>query len=277
MHTSERLPNDWRTISSAFRAAPPFTTFRSWILALVLLLPGPVLAAGFTCAPPATPDTPPSSRSELTELDEVIVSGSRATRRTRDLADWLKLLEGQYRYEGHVDLCGQGNAADQRPVTGKADCAGLYYDSDGSPPGSRSRLRGLYCVIDLRWPEARGEDGVPVIGGESTLSPAMVVYSLESDLPGIQFMQIDNKGMATHAKGQLTGDTLTTREPCGIPGACRKVTRITAQPGSEDISMLIDVEIDSRRVLRHALLLHRVSNIQVRAGNRRDLELVGER
>lgn len=270
MHRGKRLPRDGRTKFRAFRAAPPLRAFRSWILALALFLPVQVLAAGFTCPQRAIPDTPPSATSELAELGEVMVDGSRVARRIRGLGAWLKRLEGQYSYEGHVDLCGKSHAADQRPVTGKADCAALYHHSDTEPPTS------LYCVINVRWPQVRSEDGLPVMGGESDLSPAVVVYGVVPDLPGIQFMQIDNKGMVTHAQGKLVGDTLTAMEPCGMAGLCQRVTRITARPGSNEIAMLIDVEIDSQRVLHHAFLLRRVSNIQIRR-NWYDVQLVGER
>src|SRR5690606_34837667 len=116
----------------------------------------------------------------------------------------------------------------------------------------------------------------------SHLSPAITIYGVASDLPGIQSMQIDSKGIATHARGKLTGDTLTTTGSCGLTGSCKKVTRITARPDSQEIAMLIDVEIDARRVLRHAFLLHRVSNVQMRKTpngllTRDDLLLVGER
>lgn len=270
MHKDKRLPKDGRFGLRVFRAGSLFTAFRSWVLALTLLLPGSAFATGFTCTQPATPDAPPPILGELAALDEVLIDGSQPTRRTRDLGAWLKRLEGQYNYEGHVDLCGNGHAADQRPVTGKADCAALYHYSDTEPPTS------LYCVIDVRWPEERSENGVSMIGGASHLSPAVVVYGVVPDLPGIQFMQIDNKGVATHARGTLVGDTLTTKEPCGIRGLCQKVTQITARPDSKEIAMLIDVEIDSQRVLHHTFLLHRISNIQIRR-NWYDVQLIGER
>lgn len=235
-----------------------------------LLLPGPVLAAGFSCAQPDTADAPPFAGTQLAELDEVVVTPRQVVHRARDLGTWLKRLEGQYRYEGHVDLCGQGRAADQRPVVGEADCFSITRDPDNVP------LRGLYCVIDVRWPQVRDENGAVVMGGESRLSPAVAIYGVAPDLPGIQVMQLDNKGIATHAKGQLTGNTLITRASCGTPDDCQRVTRITAHPDSEDISMLIDMEIGSRRVLRHAFLLHRISNIQM-PPSKQNLRSVGAR
>lgn len=243
------------------------------MIGLVLLLPGPVLAAGFTCA---TPETVPSAKDQIVELDEVIVRPGKSVRGTRDLNAWLKRLEGQYRYEGYVDLCGQGHAADRRPVTGEADCVSLYEDFVRRPYVS------LYCVLDVRWPQVHSDNGVPGRGGEPDLSPAVVVYGVVPDLPGIQSMQIDGQGRTLHAQGRLVADTLTTRGSCGMSGACQATTRITSRPDSEEVAMVVDVEIESRRVLRHAFLLHRKSNMQLTRtpnGIRMRVELlsVGER
>lgn len=256
---------------NCFRAAGLVIAFRGCALASFFLLSGPALAAGFTCAQPDALDAPPPAKNQIPELDEVIVTPGKSVRRTRDLGAWLKRLEGQYTYEGHVDLCGNGNAADQRPVTGKADCASLY---DGHKV---ARTLSLYCMIDVRWPQVRDEDGMPVPGSEAGLSPALMVFGVVPDLPGIQFMQIDNKGMATHAQGSLTGDTLITRASCGSPGSCQQGTRITARRDSAGIFMLVDIETEAGRVLRQAFVLRRVSNVQMRPGRRQDLESVGER
>lgn len=110
----------------------------------------------------------------------------------------------------------------------------------------------------------------------------MITYGVKPDLPGIQFMQLDSKGIATHGSGKLTGDTLVASEPCGPRDTCRKVTRITARPESDEITMIVDIQIDSRREIRHSFLLHRLSNRQMRKTpndllTRDDLLLVGER
>jgi hypothetical protein len=246
MNRGDGLPNDGRNTGGELRAQLGFATvFRSCVLALSLLFSGPVLAAGFACTQAAaTKDAEAEKQGTPDELEEIVINGSKSTRRIRDLGAWLRHLEGQYSYEGYVDLCGKGNAAEQRSVTGKSDCVSLYETGT-------EQLLSLYCAINVRWPQVQGENGRAVIGGESNLSPAMVVYGVVPELPGIQFMQIDNKGMATHAQGKLAGDTLTTMGSCGMQGSCQLITRITAQPDSKDIVMLVDVEIDSRRSLPH--------------------------
>lgn len=220
--------------------------------ALALILSGPVLAAGFSCSPPSDS----ASRSGIEELQEVVVSAEQTATNTGDLQAWLRLLVGRYRYEGHVDLCGKGNPGDKRLVTGTADCIG-----SGSTPN-------VHCEINVRWPAARSESGAPVLGGESNLLPARVVYSLEARHSperqisrwGLMFMQVDSKGVPEWASGTLVGNTFLSREPCvGIPGTCEKITRITARPDSSEISMLVDIEVDGVRVLRQSFLLHRES------------------
>lgn len=266
MRAGDGLPSNDCGGARTSPSALHITVFTRWLLLLTLLLPGPAIAAGFTCSRQV--ESALASGSRFDELEEVVINGSKPTSRTKDLGAWLRLLEGQYSYEGYVDLCGNGNAAEQRPVTGKADCVSLYETST-------EPLLSLYCVVDVRWPQAQGENSTPVMGSEPSRSPAMVIYGVVPDLPGIQFMQIDNQGIATHAHGKLTGDTLTATESCELPGFCRKVTRITAIPG-KDIAMLVDFEIDSRRVLRHAFLLHRVSNIQLSRGPHNVMAVGGE-
>src|SRR5690606_29088755 len=87
------------------------------------------------------------------DLDEVLVSGARHTRKASEVIAWMRRLTGQFVYEGHVDLRGQDNPEDQRPVRGGAICVGFG-------PAS-----GVQCEIRVTWPEARGENGAPMLGG----------------------------------------------------------------------------------------------------------------
>lgn len=253
----DMLRDCWQTIAGKRFAAPQLGNgFRRLALVLALMLSGPVFAAGFTCAPPADS----GKKSALDELEEVVVTGEQVETDTKDLQAWLRLLVGKYTYEGYVDLCGKGNARDQRAVTGNSDCVGV-----GDTPN-------VHCTLNVRWPAARGENGAPVRGGVSNLLPASVIYSLENRyIPemqlnrwGLMFVQVDSKGVAEWASGTLVGDTFTSREPCvDIPGDCRKITRITARPGSNEITMLADIRINDERVLRQGFLLHRESKSPV--------------
>jgi hypothetical protein len=256
MYGAKGWLNGGRITDSRYMAAPRIATaFRRCVLTLALMLSGQVMAADFACAPPRES----GKNGTLDQLEEVVITGKEPTTRTKDLKAWLELLVGQYTYEGYVDLCGQGNARDQRPVTGKSDCI---------KPGSTPNVQ---CTVNVRWPATRWEGGRPVLGGVSSLLPAFVIYALENryipelkvDRLNLMFTQVDNKGVAEWASGTLVGDTFTSRAPCvGIPGACQKITRITARPDSKEISMLVDIEIDDQRVLRQAFLLHRESNLR---------------
>jgi hypothetical protein len=245
------------------------------LLLTVTLMPGPALAApsppsaavptaGLTCAQPVDPGPKgkKNKQNKKRKQDAPIVDavdGSLAVTDLKALREWLVLLAGRYSFSGYVDLCGQGHATDQRPVTGSADCI-----LSGPIPD-------VHCKVDADWPETRAEDGAPVLGGVSGLRQAQLVYSLENSGMraiqvrgwGIQFVQVDNKGKTDWASGVLVGDTFTAGELCvGIPGSCQKITRITARPGSNEISMLIEIQIDHQPVMRQAFLLHRRPNLQ---------------
>lgn len=253
---------------AAMRYGVPFARYA---LALLLLLSGPAFADGFTCAP----ITSSSEATALDELEEVVITGRDVKAGKKDLQAWLRRLAGNYTYEGHVDLCGRNNAKDQRPVTGNAVCVG----SISTPT--------VTCTINVKWPEARGENGRPVLGGTSHLLPALVSYSLEARhnsnpageaafrdlirtgipgfLPtgywGVIFTQVDNRGIVEWGSGMVLGDTFISKEPCvGVDtnGPCQKITRVTARPNSTGISMSVDINIDNQRVLRQVFLLHRL-------------------
>jgi hypothetical protein len=226
---------------------------RRMIIVLVLLVPVPVLAAGFTCAGP----TDSGKKGMLDDPKEVVVRVGDATLSGKDMQAWLRLLVGQYTYDGYVDLCGKGNTKDQRPVTGKADCI-----ASGSTPN-------IHCRVNVNWPPATKENGAPVLGGVSNLAPAEFVFSIETPRPpdfvgkaangwGLVLVQLDNSGNAEWASGVLVGNTFIARDLCvDIPGDCHKTTRVTVKPDSNEISMLVDIDINSQRVLHQSFLLHR--------------------
>lgn len=233
---------------------------RGWVLALAMSLGGPVFATGFGCPQPPALNAPPATARQLALVDRVNAAPERPVRRARDLNAWLKRLEGRYTYEGHVHPCDPGLADARQAVTGRAECVLDSRDSGEVP------IRGVYCTVDARWPQVRGKDGAPLPGGESRLSPAVIIFDIAPDQPLIRSMQVDSKGITTHAEGQVTGDTLVTREPCDTVASCQKVTWITARADGKEISMLVDFEVDSVPVLRQAFLLRRVEKSQARPG-----------
>lgn len=231
----------------------PSRVLRRVVLVLALLLPVPAMCAGFACAKS-------NGSGDRQSLDDPTKSSGRTSEdltSARDLQAWLKRLAGQYTYSGFVDLCGNGNTSDQRPVTGKAECF------------ATNALPVVHCRVNVRWPAAYKENGTPVLGGISNLAPAELLFGMEIPTNpmtvgkgpngfGLVITQLDSKGEAEWASGELFGDTFHSREACTeIPGECHKIWRITARPDSDEISMQVDVVIDRRRVLRQAFVLHR--------------------
>jgi hypothetical protein len=258
MRRGEGLPIDGR-ITAAFRCLA---------LTLTLMLSGPLFAADFTCAPRAESVL----AGEQDEAEEVSSSARETVSSPKLMQAWLRRLSGRYTYEGYVDLCGKGNPADRRPVKGRADCIAVSAAPD------------VHCAVNVTWPAARRADGAPVLGGVSNLAPAQYLFSIEYPkfptppvptlrIPyvrgeganhwGIVAVQVDNMGNGEWASGVLVGDTFLSTEPCvDIQGDCRKVTRITAKPGANEISMTVEVTIARQRVLRQAFLLHREPDVR---------------
>jgi hypothetical protein len=207
----------------------------SGLLAL-LLLPAPALAAG----------------ASNEELDEVLVNGVRIkpTRDPQQIVNWLKLLVGQFRYTGYVDLRAPGLPVQLLPVQGVTDC---------NPFG---RAPGVHCEMKVAWAEVKGPDGEELPGGHSTLLPAMVEYGLDTDRLGIRFLQVDNEGTADFGSAYLVQGTLTTTTPCpNLSGECRRISRITPTVDGKRVEMLIDIERNYRRVVRYRFMLQRVGEV----------------
>lgn len=77
-------------------------------------------------------------------------------------------------------------------------------------------------------------------------------------------MLVDNLGMAHGGLGEMRGNTLTTTTPCvDLPGKCRRVSRVTAQPDGKAVRMEIDIERDSIRVAHQVFDLQRLAEVPV--------------
>jgi hypothetical protein len=183
------------------------------------------------------------------ELDEAVVQGNRLkpTRDPQKIVNWLKLLAGQFRYEGVVELQADAGTGAERQAQGSADCTPF-----GLAPG-------VHCELRVTWPGARGVDGAEVPGGTPTLLPAMIQYGLNPDNIGIRFLLVDNKGLAHYGQGYLVSDTLTTTTPCSeLPGNCQRITRVTPSVDGMTVDMQFEVEVDFQNLFRYRFQLHRV-------------------
>lgn len=212
-------------------------------IALLLL----AICAGSVRAAESQPSSGSATQSTPDdELGEVVVSGEKPTRKVGDLIPWLRRLIGQYTISGQIDLAGQGNQQDRLTVRGIGICVGF-----GVAPG-------VQCEVNVRWPEVQAADGQPVLGGVSTLTPAMILYGLEPDEIGIRFLQVDNRGHAEGGVGFVTGDTASFTTSCtDVPEGCRRITRITAVPETEVIDVQVDTELDYRLATRLRFQMHR--------------------
>lgn len=208
-----------------------------------------ILLAALLASPAAMSAAAPAE--ELDQLDEVRVSAIRIkpTRDMQQIIDWLARLVGQFQYDGSVELrAGPGVPQGQLLVSGVGDCVGF-----GLAPG-------VQCAVKVRWPEVRGADGEKLAGSVSNLNPAMILYGLDPDRRGIHFLQVDKYGIAEGGLGYLDGNTLVTSAPCeAIPGDCKRITRVTAQPDGKQIQMQVDIEQEGRRTVRYKFYMRRLS------------------
>ncbi len=231
----------------AVRSRRARKALKSWTIVQALWLSGPALAA----APvqPSQLPPPPKATKDL-ELGEVLVTGAQA-KKVRDpeaVLKWLSRLVGKYDYEGFVELRTEGAPQGRLPVRGVGDCVGF-----GPGPG-------VQCVMRVNWPKVRGPDGTDVLGGISTLAPAMTLYGYDADFIAIHFQQVDNKGLADTGRGYLTGNVLTTRAPCvNVLEACERIMHISAEPDGKLIQTQIDIEQNSNLVVRFVFVQHLLS------------------
>lgn len=225
--------------------------FRQRALVLALMLscgPGIVVDAA---EPQAPAPRSGAAQEKIEVLDDVLVTGEKPVRKVAELIPWLRRLPGEYKFDGFVDLGGQGKRADRLPIKGQGTCIAF-----GVAPG-------IQCEIDVRWPHIRGPEGEEVLGAQPTLAPAMILYGLEPDEIGIRYLQVDNRGLAEGATGLVTGDTAAFRTPCvDRPENCHRVVRVTAKPDSKVIDMQIDTELDLNVAVRYRFQMTRVADVQ---------------
>jgi hypothetical protein len=228
----------------------------SRLVALVLMVPAPVIAASAPAAPsPALPaDSQRAPAASLEELDEVLVEGRRIRVPPKSWDDYqqpfnfLARLVGRFDIEGYVDLHAQGNKEDLRKVRGQANCLGF-----GSAPG-------VQCELTARWPQTTGPDGEEVPGGVSTLDPAVLLFGLDPATPGISHVVVDNRGIADTAVGRMISpNAMLSRSRCvAEPANCERTARISIEPDFKIIRMNIDLAIDQQKSVSFVFVMNRV-------------------
>jgi hypothetical protein len=208
---------------------------------VLALLPAISLAAS-----PA-PRTPQFTPETLEELSEVFVSGEKPLEDLKDLIPWIRRLLGQYVVQGYVDVGGKGNQEDLRTMRGTSICVGF-----GVAPG-------VQCEFNGRWPQSGGVEGPPLPESVAALAPAMILYGVEPDERGIRYLQVDNRGLAEGATGDVIGNTATFRTRCvDMAEVCERVTRIIAASASKVVEVQVDTEVSSQVVQRYRITMTRI-------------------
>lgn len=181
------------------------------------------------------------------ELEEIFVTGARVARNERALLNWLKRLVGQYSYEGYVELGGEGAPPGRRMAHGGGKCIAVGV--------------AVVCEARVLWPDIKAEDGSELAGGVSTLSPATTMYGVDGRIRAIRSMQVDGLGLANGGPGELHGDTLITTTACvDIPGDCKRVSRVSAQPDGKLIRIEIETLRDAIRIVHYVFQLQRLAD-----------------
>lgn len=198
--------------------------------------------------------------------------------------EWLGRLVGRYQIDGMIEIPDRCVPPPPPPdgspppfftplcssVRGMADCALV-----GAGPG-------VHCIFNAKWddlyevvyPTEQERGGVfAVPGGVSNLAPSMTLLGMDPVRSTLNFLLVDNKGLAEGGSGGLRGARATIvstcvnektlyqamREPPPPPEECRRTTYIEARPGDRFLRFMIEIEINDDLYTRYELSLRRVS------------------
>lgn len=198
--------------------------------------------------------------------------------------EWLGRLVGRYQVDGMIEVPDRCIPPPPPPdgspppfftplcsnVSGMADCAPV-----GAGPG-------IHCIFNMQWTdlhelvypsetERGGMFAVP--GGVSNLAPSMALLGIDPARSALNFLLVDNKGLAEGGSGGLRGGRATIistcvnektlyqamREPPPPPEECRRTTLIEAREGDRFVRFMIQIEINDDLYTRYELALRRVN------------------
>lgn len=224
--------------------------------ALAIWLVAMALATGAAAAEPEQPDD---------ELAEVVVTGRRAAdaivqQNPQMHFNWLARLVGEFTVEGYVDVSPRAGTRDLLTAAGRIKCIGF-----GVAPG-------VLCDLNIRWPRKTAADGKEIPGTAPTLDPATLLFGFKEngynyELGGfevseyaIKHVLVDNRGVFESGHGVHDGeDTVVSRSHCAAVRAdCERLVRITASPDARTVDLLIELDIEGHKAVRHVLLMSRV-------------------
>jgi hypothetical protein len=224
-------------------------TVGRWVRAATVL--GLALIPAISPAASSASPVAGASTERVEELSEVIVTGEKPVNSVKDLIPWIRRLLGRYTLQGYVDVGGKGDPADRRTVRGIGLCVGF-----GVAPG-------VQCEMHVVGPQSAADAGQSVPESVAALAPAMILYGVEPDDLGIRYLQVDNRGLAEGATGDVIGNTATFRTRCAdVAEGCERVTRITAVSESKVVDVQVDTEIHSQLAARLRFQMTRVGEVQ---------------
>lgn len=131
------------------------------------------------------------------------------SRPTAETDVWLRRLAGRFRYEGSLT---RPEADDFISVKGLGDCVNV-----GVGPG-------VQCIFSLEWPPPLGFSMEPV--AVANLNPAMVLYGVDPGIPGMRYLQVNQKGLAEGGAGSIRGDTATFQAACVNTGTIMRAGNV---------------------------------------------------
>lgn len=101
-------------------------------------------------------------------------------------------------------------------LSGKGDCTRIGTGA------------GVHCVLDFDWPTISPHQ---VTVPESPYAPAMLMYGIDPDAPGLHYLQVNNRSIAEAASGTLEGNVASFQTSCvNAPPNCVRFVKIIATP-----------------------------------------------
>jgi hypothetical protein len=91
----------------------------------------------------------------------------------------------------------------------------------------------------------------------------LILYGIDMNYLGIRSQMVDNLGTANGGLGYLYGNTLVTSTACvDLPGDCKRIFRVNAQPDGKKINIDIEIQRDLTLIAHYVFELRRVGNAE---------------
>ena len=200
-----------------------------------------------------------------------------------DMGTWLRRLVGRYTFDGVAEVlyyedrrCGvlppDPATSDNPPPTREPYCSGIKGKGDCVGIGSGP---GVQCILNVRWTDMYDVDeGIYNLpGGISNLAPSMLLFGMDPNRAGINYLLVDNKGLPEGGLGSNAGNRATFSTPCvnapslfaamkeppPPPQECIRTLRIEARPDARVLYLSVEIEINDDLWTRYDMTMRRVA------------------